>query len=221
ANPISVLLSKNKKALQESKKLYEDIFTREGCLVKEEQDNKSSIFLEKLSKNVYDYFESIQETIIFGYTAIEAFVNISIPFSYRYEINNHKGITEVYSKDLIERWIPLKTKIGEILTDIYKTPKITASKIWDKFLKFEDYRNKIIHLKTNNINAIFNDYFDDGIFEICEVPIEIITFFFTKKAIRNLDPILDWPWIISTANEIPVIQYDAKKWLISGTIHDE
>lgn len=42
------------------------------------------------SRLVYDYIELIQTSIVFGYTALEAFVNLSIPDDYQHNERTQK-----------------------------------------------------------------------------------------------------------------------------------
>ena len=55
------------------------------------------------TKIIYNYIEEIQTAIVFGYTALEAFSNLSIPEKYVYTAKpNSKGIVEAFDKMAIE-----------------------------------------------------------------------------------------------------------------------
>ncbi len=56
--------------------------------------------------DIFDYFEQLQVSVIFAFTAVESFANIAIPETFAYERVNSKGIREVLSKEDIERWCP-------------------------------------------------------------------------------------------------------------------
>ena len=63
-------------------------------------------YLNQTSTVVCDYIELIQIAIVFGYTCLETFTNLSIPEDYIFKKNNKsKGISELYDKSAIERWI--------------------------------------------------------------------------------------------------------------------
>lgn len=66
-------------------------------LEKIEGDKKT--FLNRVSSTVCDYIEHIQSAIVFAYTALETFANLSIPESYLYHVESKsKGIKEIYDK---------------------------------------------------------------------------------------------------------------------------
>ena len=83
---------------------------------------------------VCDYLEQIQTAVVFSFTAFEAFVNISIPPNYTYEIKTERK-TEIYNKEQIERWVGWKEKASKIMADIYETPRIEDQPFWPRFLK--------------------------------------------------------------------------------------
>lgn len=60
---------------------------------------------------MYNFIETVQVAIVFGYTALETFANLSIPQNLEYKANiNSKGIIKIYNKNAIERWVTLITK---------------------------------------------------------------------------------------------------------------
>ena len=135
-NNIALLLSISNKSLKEAKAVYSKYFSnKEIELDLEKMTNDRGKMMSKASSLVCDYLESIQSSIVFGYTAIEAFVDLSIPEQYEYTTDkNSKGISETYDKEAIERWLPLRTKVKLILTDIYQTKTIESQKWWEHFI---------------------------------------------------------------------------------------
>jgi hypothetical protein len=99
-NNIALLLSNSKKALQRAESIYMDS-------IKNHSENNEPK-CDELWQNctlVSDYIELIQTAIVFGYTALESFANISIPEDYTYKPKPRKeGIQEHYGKEGIERW---------------------------------------------------------------------------------------------------------------------
>ena len=149
-NNVAILLSVSHKALNTAKRIYSNNFSDpEVELDLDKMDGDKKVMMNSASSLVCDYLESIQTSIVFGYTALEAFVNLSIPdnFTYTAEKNN-KGICEVFDKKAVERWMPLKTKIKNILTEIYDTKRVDNQKWWGQFSSLEQYRNDIIHQKS-------------------------------------------------------------------------
>lgn len=145
---------------------------------------------------------------------------MSIPEEYQYTSEpNHKGVVEIYDKQAIERWLPLKTKLI-ILTDIYKTKCIKKSKIWDRFLTYENLRHDIIHQKSINTTSFYKSYFLNNFFGKCTAPEDVIKFFFEEKANKEFTNPL-WPWVINTKNEFPVkTNYKEEDFLITGNIYE-
>ncbi len=220
-NNVALLLSVSDKALLAAKKTYTDNFTNPDIVLnldKMKGDKKE--LMNSASSLVCDYLENIQTSIVFGYTALEAFVNLSIPENYTYTTEkNNKGISELFDKKALERWLPLKSKIKKILTDIYKTKKIEGQKWWGHFSSLEQYRNDIIHQKSISHTEFYKVYFKQSIFNVCKSPNEVILFFHNSHAEDNrTNPI--WPWM-EGAKSLPVnVSYDSSKFEVVGNMHE-
>lgn len=128
------------------------------------------------SKLVCEYLEQIQTSVVFSFTAIESFVNLSIPSEYTHEVKT-KRKTEMYNKEQIERWITWKNKISKIMVDIYKANKIEDEKFWELFLMLVDLRNNIIHQKSTNETSYMEKLFEDNIFDVCQSANKVYAFF--------------------------------------------
>jgi hypothetical protein len=220
-NNIALLLSVSDKSLQEAKKIYSKYFSnKEIELDLEKMAGDRKKMMNQASSLVCDYLESIQTSIVFGYTALEAFVNLSIPDEYEHTTEkNSKGIFEIYDKKAIERWLPLKTKVKLILTDIYKTKKIETQKWWGYFLNLELYRNEIIHQKSITHTEFYKVYFKQSIFSICKSPGELITFFHDSHAEENKTNPL-WTWM-NGLETLPINrEYDSSKFEVIGNMYE-
>jgi hypothetical protein len=221
-NNIAVLLSISSKSLVKAKKLYDKFFqppSMEFRLEKIEGDKK--VFLNRVSSTVCDYIESVQTAIVFAYTALETFANLSIPKGYLYHsVNKSKGITETYDKEAIERWLSLKVKVQHILREIYSTEKIESQKWWGHFSNLERHRNDIVHQKTINSTNFYKEYFKRTIFRACESPLPIIKFFYQAHAKHNrTNPI--WPWLVNEKNYFPVnTQFDSRDFKVIGNVYE-
>lgn len=220
-NNIALLLSVSDKALKEAKKIHTEYFSnKEIELDLEKMTGDRKEMMNKASSLVCDYLESIQTSIVFGYTALEAFVNLSIPDGYEYTAEkNSKGIVEVYDKKAIERWLPLRTKMNSILSEIYKTKKIDTQKWWGNFLNLEVYRNEIIHQKSISHTEFYKVYFKQSIFSACQSPVQLITFFHNSHAEDNKTNPL-WPWL-EGLEALPVNrEYDSSKFEVIGNMYE-
>lgn len=207
-NNVGILLSISNKSVLTAKKLFDNQIKSYNYSESANDINvKDEIFAR--TRLIYDYIESVQTSIVFGYTALEAFTNLSIPDNYQYKTNpNNKGVIEIYNKEAIERWTPLRVKISEILVDIYKTKNIKGLKLWSNFLLFEELRHEIIHQKSINHTKFYKKYFKRNLFEVCHIPEDVIRFFFDNRVDKDKTNPL-WPWIINGNNDFPV-SYDFK-----------
>lgn len=189
-NNIALLMSVSNKATIEAKVLLNEI--------KKENEIISNVDKVKLSTElICDYIEKIQTAIVFTYTTLEAFVNLSIPEDYKFsKIIKEAGVVyeKRYTRDSIERLIPLKEKLTMVLPDIYDTDHIEKESFFGRFSNLEELRNKIIHQKSIEHTELYNDYFKESIFDLCKVSEDIIDFFYENcKKDYSTNPM--WPWI--------------------------
>lgn len=208
-NNIAILLSISKKQLELAEKFFNAQFknTQNELNYRNFSGDRKKFIGEK-SIAICDYIELIETSIVFSYTSIEAFANISIPENYTYK-NKTRGVEEIYDKEKIERWISLKDKIRVILPEIYKVKKPTQKKWWGDFIHLEKYRHNIIHQKTIDSTVFYKKYFDKDIFRICSTAEIVIQYFYDETAKQNRTHIM-WPWLKKVKSEFP-ISYDFNK----------
>lgn len=218
-NNVGILLSISNKSIGVAKNIFDNHIASIDSNLSESIDANSAITTR--SRLIYDYIEAVQICIVFGYTALEAFTNLSIPDDYIYKSSpNSKGVIEIYDKEAIERWTSLRVKISEILVDIYKTKNIKGLKIWNNFLLFEELRHEIIHQKSITHTNFYKKYFMKNLFEICSSPENIMKFFFDNRADKDKTNPL-WPWVINGKNEFPVsYDYKSENFEIIGNIYE-
>lgn len=132
----------------------------DNVISNQDGDRKEQII--NRSKIMYDYIEFIQSSIVFGFTVLEAFVNLSIPEGYEYKFENNKGVIEVYNKEAIERWLPI----------FYNTKPIKSINLWNMYCSFEEHKNEIIHQKSIAHTNFYKKNFKKQIFELCSTPQE-------------------------------------------------
>lgn len=221
-NNVGMLLSISQKSLLEAKLIYKKELNPDAVnhLEDYENMNRKETIIRK-SKIMYDFIETVQIAIVFGYTALEAFANLSIPSNYQYKSDiNSKGIIEIYDKKAIERWVTLKLKVSDILVEVYKTKDIKKTKLWNQFLQFEQLRNEIIHQKAIEDTKFYHKYLQKDFFNICNVPEDIIKFFYDELEGRDTTNPL-WPWIIDRAAGIPMsYDYKSENLEVIGNIYE-
>ena len=218
-NNISLLLSISAKASAEAKFIYEkDLDPYRENKTELLNDNKKRII--DRSTLVYNYLEKIEISIVFGYTAVESFANISIPKNYEHKFRDSKGIVHNYDKEAIERWLTLREKVATILTSIFRTPKIETQKFWNNFLRLEEYRNNIIHQKSISRTDFYKSYFKRNIEKVCESSFNLLEFFYKKQENKNSTHGM-WPWLVNPRKEFPIdTNFDSEKIEIIGNIYE-
>lgn len=220
-NNIGMLLSVSQRFKNQARELYEEKINPKKVnhsYVEIEQNKKK--FLQEKSIIAADYIELVQISIVFAYTAIESFANLSIPESYEYElIVKSKGIKEIYDKKAIERWVSLSDKISKILTVIYKTPKIENQNFWSSVKSLEKRRHNIIHQKSINRTEFYKDYFKEQIFKQIDSAQTVLHFFYNSHSLKNKTNPL-WPWSIGKEKTFPVAEFDSKNTEVIGNLHE-
>ena len=219
-NNIAILLSISSTSFSESKKIYNEHLNPYNKKNEKEIHIDNKKYLIGKSKIVCNYLEKIQISIVFGYTAVEAFANISIPDKYEFKYKDNKGIIHSYDKEAIERWLSLREKISKILTAIYKTKKIENSNFWTDFVKLEEYRNNIIHQKSIKRTDFIKPYFKPNIEKVCKSSSKVLEFFYKKQAEKDSTNLL-WPWLINPSKEFPLTtKFDSKQFEIIGNVYE-
>lgn len=221
-NNVGILLSIANKSMIKAEYIYENFLNpvkHDHRLINKEGEKLDNII--KDSHITYDFIECIQTSLVFGFTAIETFVNLSIPADYKYKPGkNNRGIEEIYDKDSIERWLPLRDKISILLPEIYDTSPIRKNNVWNDFSRFEELRNEIIHQKSINETDFYKKYFKPNFFKVLSTPEEIIKFFFEKRKDKtSTNPL--WPWIINSENDFPITnEFASENFEIIGNIYE-
>jgi hypothetical protein len=218
-NNVSILLSISSRSLKKANDIFDNKLNPDKNTIEVSKATDKLGFLKLISKDVCDYIEEIQASIVFAYTALEAFANLSIPEDY-YHIQrvNNKGIDERYDKAAIERWITLSTKLSTILPKIYRTKAIDKDKSWSLFVKLEKYRHEIIHQKSIEHTEFYKHYFQKDIFDVCTCAEKIIKFFYDNHSLEKSNPL--WPWIVGKEKEFPSFKGDPKNFEVVGNIYE-
>lgn len=109
---------------------------------------------KNISTKVYDYLEAICGSIIFAYTALEAFANEKIPDGFVYEVEEttDSGIIVVrqFDKEQIERKFSLSDKLASILPSVKKISSPKGTTDWEGFVHLRRLRDRIVHMKSKD-----------------------------------------------------------------------
>lgn len=132
----------------------------------------------------FSFFENMMGSVVFACTALEAFVNESVPDDFVYVEKSEKRFTAHYNKDQIERNLSLKVKLSAVLPEALKVPVNTGGKLWFKVTKMIDLRDRIIHLKAKDRrstvdkpDSLWNDLFTSPLLETHVTAKQFITHF--------------------------------------------
>jgi hypothetical protein len=153
---------------------------------------------------IFDYFERLQISVIFAFTAVETFANIAVPDNYTYERITNKGIKELLTKENIERWCSTTEKLEKILPNIFSMDSPKKAKFWTSFKQLEELRNDIVHpkckAKTENIPTDYlKRFFDPSIFDIIDAARLVLNYFCDGRS-----PLPYFPYVIGV--EGPVVK---------------
>jgi hypothetical protein len=103
---------------------------------------------------VYDYLEAICASIVFAYTALEAFTNEEIPDGFVYEVEEttDSGIIVVrqFDKEQIELKFSLSDKLASILPSVKKISSPKGTNDWEGFVHLRRLRDRIVHMKSKD-----------------------------------------------------------------------
>jgi len=220
-NNVGMLLSISQRYKALAKELYDEKINPKNVnhsYVETDKDKKK--FLQEKSIVAADFIELIQISIVFAYTAIESFTNLSIPEDYKYEVKvKSKGITEIYDKVAIERWVSLSDKISKILTDVYSTSKIESQKFWSNIKSLEKNRHNIIHQKSINRTEFYKEYFKEVIFKQIDSAQTVLQFFYDAHSKENKTNPL-WPWAIGKEKAFPIAEFESNNFEVVGNLYE-
>ncbi len=161
------------KAIKLREKIFENVdYTKKG-----------RFSLDGWDGSIIDYFELMAGAYIYSTTAIESFVNESIPDDYIYnKTRNDKKCTESYNKDQIERYLSLDEKISDILPQIFDIKLPKGKRLYQNYIHARQIRDRIIHMKSRDRKSgeketIWNDLLNKTQSNPTSVTIELIKHF--------------------------------------------
>jgi hypothetical protein len=103
---------------------------------------------EAMANGLYEYFNLTSGFVIFLFTAMEAFINRTVPRDYVYKKPTGKN-TEHYTKKQIEEFIGFKDKMTIILPEVTKKSFQTKYPMkYQHIINLKEYRDSIVHTKS-------------------------------------------------------------------------
>ena len=216
-NNISISLNISSREYDISKEMYPSKITPK---LKKLKTDKHIEFEKSECKDLFDFFEHLQVSLIFAYTAVEAFSNVAIPDKFTFDKLNNKKVKETWTKENIERWLSTTEKLGDIVPTILEVPSPKGQPFWDNFKKLEKIRDEIIHQKTitneTNVSSRFlKDFFKPSIFEIVRSGYLVIQYFCSQSKVNQIY----FPLGMGTAKIEPLVVDDFEKHF--ATVEDK
>jgi hypothetical protein len=102
-----------------------------------------------VSAKVYDYLECIMTSVLFAFSALEAFANEEIPENFTHETKMpSSGIHVAYQKKSVERYVSLDEKLATILPKAKGKTSPKRLQIWSDYVRLRRLRDRLVHLKS-------------------------------------------------------------------------
>ena len=116
------------------------------------------VITESIINDLYSYFSLTNGFVIFIFTAIEAFINKSIPDNYIYSIVRSNR-TESYNKDQIQRHLSFDEKLNNVLKEITgKSFSKNHPLKYQHINNLKEFRDIIVHTKDSKEGSTAFDY---------------------------------------------------------------
>jgi hypothetical protein len=126
--------------------------------------NKPTADRKVSSTATYDYLELMMASVVFAYTAVEAFTNEEIPEDFVYEDQTDSGLLIPRQKEWIERHLSLDEKLAVVLPKAKGKPTPKGLSIWEEYVHLRRLRDRIIHMKSRDrARSKGNDLYPDSI----------------------------------------------------------
>jgi len=107
---------------------------------------------EKRLPILFNLFEQLILNIVFACTALEAFCNQMIPDDFVFRrARRDKRCEESFSKEQIERYISLDTKLAEVLPEVTGQGFDKGTTLWNDYAGLRNIRDRLIHVKSDDL----------------------------------------------------------------------
>lgn len=102
-------------------------------------------------KEAFDYVERMIESIVLAFTALEAFVNETIPENFVYARHVCSEIVlEAANKSHVERHVPIDDKLTSVLPEVLKCNSPKGSRCWQAYKQLKQTRDRLVHMKSED-----------------------------------------------------------------------
>jgi len=105
---------------------------------------------------LFQFLEEMMVSVVFAFTALEAFANEEIPDSYMHT-GKSRGLFVARGKATIEREVSLDIKLGEIIPEALKIPTPKGKSVWEDYKLLKSLRDRLVHIKSPDQRALADD----------------------------------------------------------------
>lgn len=128
-------------------------YKQAAVLLRDESKHKvhghQTVFAD--SGDSINWTEDMAASVIFAFTALEAFANEMIPKDYVWrQSGKNRPDGEEFDKEQIERSLPLDTKLGDILPKVLNCASPKGTRAWERYVELKRVRHRLIHLKDRD-----------------------------------------------------------------------
>ncbi|MDP2303309.1 MAG: hypothetical protein Q8N03_12890 [Ignavibacteria bacterium] len=155
-NIVAIYLSIADKAFAEASHIYNNTIIPN--LQYDSSKNIYTLNITNADDEVLNLFEQIFISLIFSYTAVEAFINSLIPPDFTIS-KKIKGKDKVYDCDEIQRHLSLEDKIKKVIPNALKI-KLELETTWQSFYILKTHRDSLIHLKKETFKDLKSTQLD-------------------------------------------------------------
>lgn len=166
-NDIAIYQSIANKALKRAEEKFKEIHSKHITEL---------ILPENQVSEFFDYFEEIIQAVIMAYTTVECMANSCVPSNHQHTVVE-QGITKIYNKESIERWLSLRDKLRSVIPALINRIKPVSEKWWSSFIELEDLRNEIIHTKHSRAEIRYSMFLNERVFKIVSVHNTIVSYY--------------------------------------------
>lgn len=143
----------------------------------------------------FDCLQALAGSVVFAHAAVEALSNQLIPDDFVYKTTAKDGAAIDRTKEQIERWESLDTKLDKILPVALKLSSPRGTGVWQRYEAVKSWRDRVTHIKTADVRGsrretaketLWTALLDKKVLEAPEYAAAVMSYYFPKDAPRWL-----------------------------------
>ena len=143
----------------------------------------------------FDCLQALAATVVFAHAAVEALSNQLVPDDFVYRTTTKDGAPIERTKEDIERWESLDSKLDKILPSALQLSSPRGTGVWQRYEAVKSWRDRVTHIKTGDVRGIthgtakdtlWTALLDKKVLEAPEYAATVMSHYFPKGAPRWL-----------------------------------